>query len=58
MLNVFRPAVNIEDCEGWWWSSCCGSVAEHWQLKPGVLGSIPGTFPLFSTHDILLTNLN
>ena len=29
-------AVHIEDCEGWWLSGCCGSVAEHWQLKPEV----------------------
>ena len=29
-------AVHIEDCEGWWLSSCCGSVAEHWWLKPEV----------------------
>ena len=21
-------------CEGWWLSSCCGSVAEYWWLKP------------------------
>ena len=35
--------VHIEDCEGWWLSGCCGSVAEHWWLKPeGVLGSTPG----------------
>ena len=27
-------AVCIEDCEGWWSSSCHGSVAVHWQLKP------------------------
>ena len=26
-------AVHIEDCEDWWLSSCCGSVAEHWWLK-------------------------
>ena len=26
-------AVYIEDCEGWWLSGCCGSVAEHWRLK-------------------------
>ena len=25
-------AVYIEDCEGWWSSGCCGSVAEHWWL--------------------------
>ena len=29
-------AVHIEDCEGWWLSGCCGSVAEHWQPKPEV----------------------
>ena len=29
-------AVHIEDCGGWWLSGCCGSVAEHWQLKPEV----------------------
>ena len=45
-------AVQIEDCEGWWLSGCCGSVAEHWLHKPGVLGSISGDckpfhFPLF-----------
>ena len=34
-------ATYIEDCEGWL-SDCCGSVAEHRQLKPGVLGSTPG----------------
>ena len=27
-------AVHIEDCEGWWLSSCHGSVAEPWHLKP------------------------
>ena len=27
---------SIEDCEGWWLSGCCGSVAEHWRLKPEV----------------------
>ena len=29
-----KCAVDIENCEGWWSSSCRGSVAEHWQLKP------------------------
>ena len=29
-------AVHIEDYEGWWYSGCCGSVAEHWRLKPKV----------------------
>ena len=47
-----------EDCEDWWLSSCCGSVAEHWQLKvEGVLGSTLATagffyLPLFSPHNI------
>ena len=27
-------AVHIEDCEGWWLFGCCGSVVEHWPLKP------------------------
>ena len=25
--------IYIEDCEGWWFSGCHGSVAEHWWLK-------------------------
>ena len=29
-------AVHIEDCERQWVSSCHGSVAEHWWLKPEV----------------------
>ena len=29
-------AVRIENSEGWWSSSCCGLVAEHWRLKPEV----------------------
>ena len=29
-------AVHIEDCEHWWLSSCRGSVAERWRLKPEV----------------------
>ena len=44
-------AVYIEDCEGWWLSSCHSSVAEYWLHKPGLLGWIPGNchpfhFPL------------
>ena len=31
---AIQHAVHIEDCEGWWLSGCCGSVAEHWWLKP------------------------
>lgn len=40
--EAFNPtcAVHIEDCGSWWWSGCCNSVAEHWLLSPGVLGSI------------------
>ena len=26
--------IAIEDCEDWWLSGCCSSVAEHWRLKP------------------------
>ena len=32
-------AVHIEDCEGWWLSGCCGSVAAQ---ARGVLDSTPG----------------
>ena len=42
-------AVHIEDCEGWWPSGCCGSVAEHCRLKPEVswvrLPPTAGLFP-------------
>ena len=50
--------VYIEDCEGWWLSGCCSSVAEHWWLKPEVSWvRLPVTagffhFPLFSPHNI------
>ena len=37
-------AVHIEDCEGWWLSGCCGSVAEHWRLKPERLPATAGFF--------------
>ena len=54
--------VHIEDCEGWWLSSCCGSVAECWWLKPcrGVLGSTPSDcqlnhFPLCSPYNIYIS---
>ena len=54
-------AVHIEDCEGWWLSGCRGSVAEHWQLKPGTLGLTPGDcwlfhFLLFSPHDSFISS--
>ena len=29
----------MQDCGGWWWSGCCGSVAEHWQLKVWLLAT-------------------
>ena len=32
-----NPAVLIEDCEGWGLPGSHSSVAEPWQLKPGVL---------------------
>ena len=41
-------AVHIEDCEGWWLSGCHSSVADHWRLKPGVLGSTPEATGLFT----------
>ena len=34
--QLMRPCIGIEDCEGWWLSGCCRSVAEHWRLKPEV----------------------
>ena len=52
-----RPE-NTEDCEGWWFSGCHGSVAEHWWLKPEVswvrLQATAGLFhfPLISFHNI------
>ena len=39
-------AVHIKDCKGWWSSGYCGSVAEHWRLKPVKL-------PAFSLSSIL-----
>ena len=41
------------DCEGWWLSGR-SSVAEHWQLKPGTMGSIPSDCRLFNFLDFLL----
>ena len=40
---VTTCAVHVEGCEGWWFSNCHSSVAEHWQFKPGVLGLISGS---------------
>ena len=50
-------AVHIEDCEVWWLSSCCGSVAEHWWLKAEVswiqLSATTGLFTsLFLPYNI------
>ena len=45
-------AVNIENCEDWWLSSCCSSMAEHWLHKPGVLVSIPSGCQPFSISSI------
>ena len=42
-------AVHIDDCEGWWLSGCCGSVAEHWRLKPEVSWvQLPATAGFFT----------
>ena len=53
-------AVHIEDCNGWWLSGCCGSVAEHWWLKPEVswvrLPVAAGFFTFLYFH--LITYLN
>ena len=54
-------------CEGWWLSSCCGSVAEYWWLSGrvlvaqaiGVLGltsGLPFHFPLFLPQFLPLSN--
>ena len=40
--------LHMENCEGWWLSSCHTSVVEHWQFKTGVLGLVPSAFLLFS----------
>ena len=52
-------AVHKEDCERQWVSSCHGSVAEHWWLKPEVswvrllaTAAWPFHFPLFSPLNI------
>ena len=56
-------AVHMENCGGWWLSSCRGSVAEHWQLKPEVSWVwLPAAaslfhFPLFSPHNIQIHSL-
>ena len=40
-------AAHIQDCECWWLSSCRGSVAEYWWLKPNVVW-LPVTTSLFT----------
>ena len=35
-VRLRHSVLPIEDCEGWWLSGCCGSVTEHWWLKPEV----------------------
>ena len=51
-------AVHIEDCEGWWFFGCHGSVAEHWRLKPEVswvrlpVAASLFHFPLFLPRNI------
>ena len=43
-------AVHIEDCEDWWSFGCCGSVAEHWRLKPEEVSwvRLPATASFFT----------
>ena len=50
-------ALHIEDCEGWWLSSCHSSVAEYRLHKPGLLGWIPGNCHPFSLSSILPQHL-
>ena len=46
-------AVHIEDCEGWWLSGCCSSVAEHTSQVCWVrLLVTAGLFTLFSPCNI------
>ena len=54
MLRESCLTLHVEDCGGWWSSSCRGSVAEHWQPKPVVsyhLGLTPGDcWPFHFVH--------
>ena len=50
--------VRIEDCEGWLLFSCHALVAGHWQLNPGVLGSIPSDCQLFVFLSFAWKHLN
>ena len=56
-LEIKGILVYIEDCGGWWLSGCRSSVAEHWRLKPGVLGSTPGGCWPFSLSSISPHNI-
>ena len=48
-VKIEESTVHIEDCEGWWLSSCCSSVAEHWRLKVVVsLVQLPAAAGLFT----------
>ena len=52
-------AVYIEDCEGWWSSVYCGSVAEHWRLKSEEVSwvRLPATAGFFAFfHFFLITS--
>ena len=51
-------AVHLKNCEGWWLSTCHGSMVEHWQLKPGALGSHPSNCGLFVCFCIKMLLLN
>ena len=54
-------AVHVEECEGWWLSVRCSSVAQQWLHKPSVLvlGLLPGScwlfhFPLKTSKNLFL----
>ena len=54
--EAFRTtcAVYIEDCEGWWLSGCCGSVAEHWPLMAEHWLLMAEHWPLMAEHWLLM----
>ena len=41
--------VALEDCEGWWLSSCHKVVSEHWQLSLVPWIRFPATAGLFTS---------
>ena len=47
--EAFSTTCAYKGLEGWPLSGCCGSVVEHWRLKPGVQGSTPGDCRFFLT---------